>query len=169
MCYFSAKHAAVRRISNQRFSELSLYRSPFILLWENFIPNLPQMFPSYQVLVHLDNWLQRRRFFSQKWTNQKQELPVAAMFINGSGRTVQYVQKTFHGCFLPRFSSFGQAVSEDNIFLNRPIRINNCLWWPCLLTDRDKMCNLYRGPSIDTTYQVSVHLVKVILEEKIKM
>ena len=31
------------------------------------------------------------------------------------------------------------------------------------------MCNLYRGPSIDTTYQVSVHLVKVILEEKIKM
>jgi hypothetical protein len=22
----------------------------------------------------------------------------------------------------------------------------NCLWWPCLLTDRDKMTNLYRGP-----------------------
>ena len=52
---------------------------------------------------------------------------------------------------------------------NRPIRINNCLWWPCLLTDQDEMCYLYRGHSIDTTYQVSVHLVKVILEEKIKM
>ena len=25
----------------------------------------------------------------------------------------------------------------------------NCLWWPCLLMDRDEMSNLYRGPSID--------------------
>ena len=26
--------------------------------------------------------------------------------------------------------------------------------------DRDKMCNLYRGPSIDASYQVSVHLAE---------
>jgi hypothetical protein len=26
--------------------------------------------------------------------------------------------------------------------------------------DRDEMCNLYRGPSIDASYQVSVHLDK---------
>jgi hypothetical protein len=26
--------------------------------------------------------------------------------------------------------------------------------------DRDKMSNLYRGPSIDASYQVSVHLAK---------
>jgi hypothetical protein len=32
--------------------------------------------------------------------------------------------------------------------------------------DRDKMNNLYKGPSIDASYQVSVHLVS---EEKIKM
>ena len=31
---------------------------------------------------------------------------------------------------------------------------------PCLLTDRDEMSNLYRGPSIDASYQVSVHLAK---------
>jgi hypothetical protein len=36
----------------------------------------------------------------------------------------------------------------------------NYLWWPCLLTDQDKMSNLYRGPSIDASYQVSVHLAK---------
>ena len=36
----------------------------------------------------------------------------------------------------------------------------NCLWWPCLLMDRDEMSNLYRGPSIDASYQVSVHLVQ---------
>jgi Zn-finger protein len=43
---------------------------------------------------------------------------------------------------------------------NHPIRNKNCLWWPCLLMDRDKMSNLYRGPAIDASYQVSVHLAK---------
>ena len=39
-------------------------------------------------------------------------------------------------------------------------RKKNCLWWSCLLTDRDKMNNLYRGPFIDASYQVLVHLAK---------
>ena len=43
---------------------------------------------------------------------------------------------------------------------NRPIRNKNCLWWPCLLMDRDKMSNLYRGPTIYASYQVSVHMVE---------
>ena len=43
-------------------------------------------------------------------------------------------------------------------FKNRPIRNKNRLWWPCLLMDWDRMSNLYRGPSIDASYQVSVHL-----------
>jgi hypothetical protein len=30
----------------------------------------------------------------------------------------------------------------------------------CLLTDRDEMSNLYRGSSVDASYQVSVHLTK---------
>ena len=67
---------------------------------------------------------------------------------------------TFHRCFLPSFGSFGQAVSEEKIFLNRPIRNKNCLWQLCLSMDRDKMSNLYRGPSIDAFYQISVHLGK---------
>jgi hypothetical protein len=45
-------------------------------------------------------------------------------------------------------------------FRNRPIRNKNCLWRPCLLMDRDEMCNLYRGPPIDASYPVSVHLAK---------
>ena len=95
---------------------------------------------------------------SKKSANQKQESPVTAMFVNGSGRIDQSLQKTFHRCFLPSFSSFGQVVSEEKIFKNWPIRNKNCLWWPCLLMDRDEMSNLYRGPSIDASYQVSVHL-----------
>jgi hypothetical protein len=55
------------------------------------------------------------------------------------------------------YLSFNRA---EDFFRNQPIRNKNCLWWPCLLTDQDKMSNLYRGPSIDASYQVSVHLAK---------
>jgi hypothetical protein len=30
----------------------------------------------------------------------------------------------------------------------------NCLWRPCLLTDRDEKSNLYRGPSIDVLFWI---------------
>jgi hypothetical protein len=53
-----------------------------------------------------------------KSANQKQELPVVAMFVNGSGR---------------------------------------------------KMSILYRRPSIDASYQVSVHLAERFQRRKIKM
>jgi hypothetical protein len=46
------------------------------------------------------------------------------------------------------------------IFRNQPIRNKNGLWHPCLLTDRDEMSNLYRGPAINASYQVSVQLAK---------
>jgi hypothetical protein len=48
----------------------------------------------------------------------------------------------------------------EKIYRNESIRNKNCLWQPCLLTDWDEMSNLYRGPSIDASYQVSVHLAK---------
>ena len=43
---------------------------------------------------------------------------------------------------------------------NRPIRNTNCLWRPCLLMDQHKINNLYKGPSINASYQVSVHLAE---------
>ena len=96
----------------------------------------------------------------QKSTNQKQKLPVAAIFVNGSGRNEQSLQRASHRCILLSFGSFGKVVSEEIFFRNQPIRNKNCLWWPCLLTDRDEMSILNRGPAIDASYQVSVHLAK---------
>ena len=89
---------------------------------------------------------------------------------NGSGRNEQSLQRTCHRCFLPSFCSFGQAVSEENIFLNQPIRNKNCLqlWWPCLLIDQDKMGILQRGPSIDASYQVSLHLAEGFQRRRLK-
>jgi hypothetical protein len=52
------------------------------------------------------------------------------------------------------------TVSEEIFFLNQPIRNKNRLWQPCLLTDRDEMSNLYRGPSINAFYQVSIYFAK---------
>jgi hypothetical protein len=51
---------------------------------------------------------------------------------------------------------------RKRLFRNRPIRNKNCLWRPCLVTDRYQasvtdryqMSNLYRGPSIDASYAV---------------
>jgi hypothetical protein len=55
----------------------------------------------------------------KKSANQKQELPVAAMFVNGSGQNL-------------------------------------------------KMSNLYKGPSIDASYPVSVHLAKGFQRRRLK-
>jgi hypothetical protein len=56
----------------------------------------------------------------------------------------------------------------EDIFRNQPIRNENGLWWPCLLTDREEISNLYRGPSIDASYQVSVHLAKRFQRRRFK-
>ena len=85
---------------------------------------------------------------------------MAAMFVNRWGGNQQSVQRTFHRCFLPSFDSFGKVVSEENISRNRPIRNKNCLWWPCLLTNRDEISNLYPRPYNDASYQISVYLGK---------
>ena len=58
----------------------------------------PSIEASYQVSVHLAKRFQRRIFFSS--ANQKHELPVVAMFVNGSGHTEQSLYRTFHRCFL---------------------------------------------------------------------
>ena len=65
---------------------------------------------SYQVLIHL-----ARFRGEEKSANQKQELPVVAMFVNGSGRNEQSLERTFYRCFRPNFRSIGFAVSEEKI------------------------------------------------------
>jgi hypothetical protein len=58
-----------------------------------------------------------------------------------------------HKQFLFLIGRFKKIFSSEAAY-------KNCLWWPCLLTDRDKMSNIYRGHDIDASYQVSVHFAK---------
>ena len=96
----------------------------------------PSIGTYYQISINLAKWFQRRIF---KLANHKQELPMAAMEI------------------LYRLSSFR---GKDFFEIDQPDRNKNCLWQPCLLTDRDEMSNLYRESSRDASYKVSVHLAK---------
>jgi hypothetical protein len=53
-----------------------------------------------------------------------------------------------------------RRFQRRRFFRNQPVKNKHGLWRPCLLTDQDEMSNLYRGPSIDASYQVLVHLAK---------
>jgi hypothetical protein len=59
-------------------------------------------------------------------------------------------------------------LQRRRFFRNQPIMNRNCLWRPCLLMDRDKICILYSGPSIDAPYQVSVHLATRFQRRRLK-
>ena len=64
---------------------------PYLLMDRDEMCNLYGRLPidaSFEFSVHLAKRFQRRRFV-QKSTNQKQELSVASMFVNGSGRNQQ--------------------------------------------------------------------------------
>ena len=90
---------------------------PCLLMDRDEMSNLyrgPAIDASYQVSVHLAKRFQRRRFFF-KSANKKQELPMAAMFVIGSGQNEQSLERTFHRCFLTSFTSFGWGVSEEKI------------------------------------------------------
>ena len=77
-----------------------------------FIENLPQMLP---VNCALFGQVLSEDKISRNRPTYKQELPMAVMLGNGSRHNEQSLQRTFHRCFLPIFSSFGLAVSEEKI------------------------------------------------------
>ena len=95
----------------------------------------------------------------QKSTNQQQELSVVDMFVNGSGLNEQSLQRAFHSCYLSSFGSFCQAVSEETIVYESTNQQHE-LPVLAMFVNRSKISNLYRWPSIDATYHVSVHLAK---------
>ena len=126
----------------------------------------PPIDASYQVSVHLAKRFQRRRFFRNQPIRNKNCLWWPCLLTNRNERINRNRWLSIDASYqvsvhlAKRFLFVSQAVSEEKIFKNRPIRNKNFLWRPCLLMDGDKMSNLYRGPSIDATYQISVHLGK---------
>ena len=114
---------------------------------------------TYNTIQYIDQRLNLFENIFQKSTNQQQELPVVDMFVNGSGRNEQSLQRAFHSCYLSSFGSFYQAVSEEKIFYESTNQQHE-LPVLAMFVNGSKMSNLYREPSIDATYHISVHLAK---------
>ena len=57
--------------------------------------------------------------------------------------------------FFRRFENLAKRFQRRRYFRYRPTWNKNCLWWPCLLTNWDELCNLYSGSFIHAFYQLS--------------
>ena len=142
---------------------------------------------SYQVLVHLAKRFQRRRLKCEKQTDDRRLTPsdgkssyclwqgLLNSILKCEYILVMYRINMLHYISISYFSkgdNYKSYLSFNRgkyFFRNQAIRNKSCLWRPCLLTDRDKMSNLYREPSIDASYQVPVPFGRGVSEEKIKM
>ena len=73
----------------------------------------PPIDASYQVSVHLAKRFQRRKIL--KFSQSETMVTCGGHVVNGLGRNEKSLQRTFHRCFLPSFSSFGWGVLEEKI------------------------------------------------------
>jgi len=114
---------------------------------------------SYQMLVPLGKGLQRRHFFRNQPIRNKNCL--WRPFLKTDRDEISHLYRVHSINASYKVSvHLGKRFQSRIFFRNRPIRNKNCLWRQCLLTDRDEMSNHYREPSIDASYQVSVHWTK---------
>jgi hypothetical protein len=119
----------------------------------------PSIDASYQVSYHLAKRFQRKSCFRNRTIRNKNCLWRPYLLTDQNGMSNSHrgpsIDASYHVSV-----HLAKLFQSRRFFRNRPIRNKNCLWWPCLLMDQDKMSNLYRGSSIDVSYQISVHLWK---------
>ena len=92
---------------------------------------------SYQVSVHLAKRFQRRRFFRNQPIRNKNCLWRPCLLIR-SGQNEQSLERTFHRCFLPSFTSFGwgfqrirlkcEKLTDDRRRTPSNGKSSHCLW-----------------------------------------
>ena len=83
------------------------------------------------------------------------------MFVDRLGRNEEILERTWYidaPCKI--LVHLGKQFQRRRYFPYQPIRNKNCLWRPCLLTDRDEMRKLYKGPYIDAPCKILIHLAK---------
>ena len=121
--YQVSNHLA-KRFQRRRFFTNQPIRNKNCLQWPCLLLNWDRIEQSLQRTFHIcfptmfrfiwPSCFRGKDF--QKSTKQKQELPVAAMFVIELERNDPFLQRTFHRSFLPSFRSFGHAVTEEKIY-----------------------------------------------------
>jgi hypothetical protein len=117
------------------------------------------------------------------FANHKQELPMAVILVVWSARNMEILYRILSLCNRDEMRQFhrgpyinasyqvsvhlAKRFQRRRYFRNQPTRNRNVQWRSCLLKDRNEMINPYRVPSIDASYQVSVHLAKLFLRRNL--
>jgi hypothetical protein len=117
----------------------------------------PSIDASYQVSVHLAKGFQRRRFFRKQPIRNKNCLWQPCLLTDRNEMSSLYRGPSIDASYQVSIH-LAKRFQRRRLKKNQPIRNKNCPWRPCLLTDLDEMSILYRGHSIEASYQVSVHL-----------
>ena len=122
---------------------------------------------SYQVQVHLAKRFQRRRFFRNQPFRNKNCLWRPCLLPDRDEINNLYRRSSIEASYQVSVHLV-KRIQRRRLFRNQPIRNKNCLWQPCLLTDRYEMSTPYRGPSIDASFQVSLHLAEGFQRRRLK-
>jgi hypothetical protein len=118
----------------------------------------PSIRPSYKIWFNWQSGFRGKDFFLEI-TRNKNWLCLPCLLTDRDEMNNLYRGHSID-VFYQDLVHLAMQFQRRRFFRNRQIRNKNCMWWPCLLTDQDKMSNLYRGLSIDASFQVSVHLAK---------
>ena len=151
-------YSYISRIIDMHTNRGKACRSPFIMLRGNLIQHLPQVLPTKFRFIWLSSYREKDYY---KSTNQKLELPVVAMFVNGSELNQNSGQRTVQGCFLLSVYSFGQALSAEMITQKSTSQKQELPLAVMFVNGSEKNEELYRGPSKDASYQILIHLAKL--------
>jgi hypothetical protein len=127
----------------------------------------PSKDASYQVLIHLARRFQWRRYFRNQPIRNKNGLWRPCLLTDRDEISSLYRGPSIDATYQVSVH-LAKRFERRKKFKNRPIRNKNCLLRPCLLMDRDKMSNLSKGPSIDASYKVSVHLAEGFQRRRLK-
>jgi hypothetical protein len=110
----------------------------------------------------------------RKSANQKQELPMTAMFVNGSGQNEQSLERIFHRCFPPSFTSLAEGFQRRRLKCEKLTddrwQTTDVKWWQKLTLPLARWAKNVKKKSmmVDDRHQVilKAHLAfsKVILK-----
>ena len=147
---------------NQPIRNKNCLWRPCLLTDRDEMSNLywgPSKDTSYQSSIHLAKRLQRRSFFRNQPIWNKNCLWRPCLLTDREEMSNLYRGPAIDASYQVSVH-LAKRFQRRRFFRNQPISKKNCLWWPCLLMDRNKISNFYRGHSIDASYQVSIHLAK---------
>ena len=103
----------------------------------------PSIDASYQVSYHLAMRFQWKSCFRNQTIRNKNCLWRPCLLTDQNGMSNSHRGPSIDASYQVSVYS-AKLCQRRRFFRNWPIRKKNCLWWPCLLTDWDKMSNLYK-------------------------